>query len=194
MSFHFKPREYQDDAEASIFEYYAAGNQGHPVVAMPTGTGKSVVIGGFIVRVMTTWTGQRILMLAPTKKLVEQNAEKLLTMWPGAPLGICSASLKRYETALPVTFGTIGTVINRKEKLSTKERPIDLVLVDECHLVSDNEATQYRKLFDYLLEINPDCKFIGLSATPYRLGLGHEITPCWKRELFVLRFGRYPRF
>src|SRR5690606_2703188 len=47
--------------------------------------------------------------------------------------------------------------------------------VDECHLVSDNEATQYRKLFDYLLECNPDTKFIGLSATPYRLGVGHIV-------------------
>lgn len=173
--FHYQPREYQGWATDAFFGYYANGHEGHPVIAMPTGTGKSVVIAGLCTTILTSWPGQRILMLAPTKELVEQNAEKLRSIWPGAPLGICSASLNKYETSAPITFGTIGTVINRKEQLATKQRPIDLVFVDECHLVSDKESTQYRQLFDYLLECNPNVKFIGLSATPYRLGVGHII-------------------
>jgi len=169
MTFAFQPRDYQAWASAGFFSYFEKGGTGHPVIAMPTGTGKSVVISDLIVTILGTWAGQRILMLAPTKELVKQNSEKLLTMWPSAPLGVCSASLDRYETGLPVTFGTIGTVINRKEELGR----IDLVFIDECHLVSDNEATQYRTLLDYLLEKNPNCKAVGLSATPYRLGVGH---------------------
>lgn len=169
MSFQFQPREYQGWATDAFFGYYNNGHDGHPVIAMPTGTGKSVVIAGLITQIVTTWNGQRILMLAPTKELVEQNAEKLRSIWPAAPLGICSASLNKYEVGRAVTFGTIGTVINRKEQLGR----IDLVFVDECHLVSDKETTQYRVLFDYLLEQNPLVKFIGLSATPYRLGVGH---------------------
>ena len=171
--FHYQPRDYQGWATDAFYGFFTAGNPGNPVIAMPTGTGKSIVIAGLCTTILTSWPTQRILMLAPTKELVEQNAEKLLSMWPAAPLGICSASLNRYDTASPITFGTIGTVINRKEKLATKDKPIDLVFVDECHLVSDNESTQYRKLFDYLLELNPNTKFIGLSATPYRLGVGH---------------------
>lgn len=171
--FHYQPRDYQGWATDAFYGFFSAGNPGNPVIAMPTGTGKSIVIAGLCTTILTSWPTQRILMLAPTKELVEQNAEKLLSMWPAAPLGICSASLKRYDTASPITFGTIGTVINRKEKLATPDKPIDLVFVDECHLVSDNEATQYRKLFDYLLECDPNTKFIGLSATPYRLGVGH---------------------
>lgn len=173
--FQFQPREYQDWASTAFFGYYQTGNDGHPVIAMPTGTGKSIVIAGLCSAIMTSWPTQRILMLAPTKELVEQNGEKLMAMWPAAPLGICSASLNRYDTGAPVTFGTIGTVINRREKLATAERPIDLVFVDECHLVSDKETTQYRKLFDYLIDCNPNVKFIGLSATPYRLGVGHIV-------------------
>lgn len=173
--FHFQPREYQGWATDAFFGYYNDGNTGHPVVAMPTGTGKSIVIAALCSTILASWQTQRILMLAPTKELVEQNAEKLLSMWPGAPLGICSASLNKYQASMPITFGTVGTVINRKEQLATKEKPIDLVFVDECHLVSDKEATQYRKLFDYLLDCNPDVKFIGLSATPYRLGVGHIV-------------------
>ena len=173
--FLYQPRDYQGWATDAFYGFFTAGNPGNPVIAMPTGTGKSVVIAALCSTIMTSWPTQRILVLAPTKELVEQNAEKLLTMWPGAPLGICSGSLGRYDTALPITFGTIGTVINRREKLATKDKPINLVFVDECHLVSDKESTQYRKLFDYLLDCNPDTKFIGLSATPYRLGVGHIV-------------------
>lgn len=173
--FHFQPREYQDWASNGFYSYFEDGGDGHPVIAMPTGTGKSVVIAMLCSTIMSRWTGQRILMLAPTKELVEQNAEKVLSIWPSAPLGICSASLNRYDTATPLIFGTIGTVINRKKDIASADRPIDIVFVDECHLVSDKESTQYRKLFDYLIDCNPSVRFVGLSATPYRLGLGHIV-------------------
>lgn len=173
--FQLQPRDYQDWATNSFYAFFEGGNDGNPVIAMPTGTGKSVVIALLCGTILTSWPGQRILMLAPSKELVEQNAEKILSIWPSAPLGVCSASLGRYDTAQPLIFGTIGTVINRQEQIATKDNPINLVFVDECHLVSDKESTQYRKLFDYLLECNPDTKFVGLSATPYRLGVGHII-------------------
>ena len=173
MSFHFQPRDYQQWATDAFYGYFQNGGEGHPVIAMPTGTGKSIVIALLSTTILQQWHNQRILVLAPTKELVEQNVEKVLAMWSGAPVGVCSASLDRYDTANPLIFGTIGTVINRKEQIATKARPIDLVFVDECHLVSDKETTQYRLLFDYLLELNPNTKFMGLSATPYRLGIGH---------------------
>lgn len=169
--FHFNPREYQGWASDAFFGYFEGGGQGHPVIAMPTGTGKSVVIALLCSTILTQWQGQRILVLAPTKELVEQNAEKLRSLWPGAPIGICSASLGRYDTAQPIIFGTIGTVINRKEEIGHR----DIVFVDECHLVSDKEATQYRSYFDWLLEQRAHTRFCGLSATPYRLGVGHIV-------------------
>lgn len=167
--FTFQPRDYQTWACNSFFDYFTSGGVGNPVIAMPTGTGKSVVIASLCTTIMTQWLGQRILMLAPSKELVEQNAEKMRAFWPAAPLGVCSASLNKFDTAAPLLFGTIGTVNNRREAIG----PRNLVFVDECHLVSDRETTQYREYFDWLLEQNPETKFIGLSATPYRLGVGH---------------------
>ena len=41
----FAERWYQSEAEFAIYEYFRQGNIGNPIVAMPTGTGKSVVIG-----------------------------------------------------------------------------------------------------------------------------------------------------
>jgi DNA repair protein RadD len=40
----FTLRDYQEEAVYSVFDYYASGKVGNPVVAEPTGTGKSVVI------------------------------------------------------------------------------------------------------------------------------------------------------
>ena len=49
---------------------------------------------------------------------------------------------------------------------------IDLMIVDEAHLISHNTDTSYRKLIHYLKIINPAMRVIGLTATPYRLGHG----------------------
>lgn len=161
-------REYQDWAKDAFFAYFQ-DHAGNPVIAMPTGTGKSVTIADICIEIVVTWNGQRILILAPSKELCVQNGAKFTAMAPHIPVGVCSASLNRFETGLPITIGTIGTVYNRRDKLGR----IDLVFIDECHLVSHKDETQYRLLADYLLEVNPQCKFVGLSATPYRLGLGH---------------------
>lgn len=81
-------RDYQDYAIESIFRYFEEGGEGNPVVAMPTGTGKSVVIGGFIQRAFQRYPGQRVMKLTHVKELIEQNFEKLLAIWPTAPAGI----------------------------------------------------------------------------------------------------------
>jgi DNA repair protein RadD len=50
---------------------------------------------------------------------------------------------------------------------------VDLVLIDECHLVSHKQEGGYRKLIDDLMRVNPALRVIGLTATPYRLGHGY---------------------
>jgi len=162
-----KPRPYQTAAKQSIFDYFAA-NDGNPVVAMPTGTGKSIVIADFIESALNWYPNQRIMMLTHVKELIEQNFEKLLSIWPTAPAGIYSAGIGRKDTNCKITFGGIGSV-NKKAHIFGHQ---DLILIDECHLVSPNQSTMYNKFISDLKEINPYLKIIGLSATPYRLGLG----------------------
>ena len=53
-----KPRSYQIEAEKSIWDYFATKN-GNPVIAMPTGTGKSVVIAMFLKSVFTRYPNQK---------------------------------------------------------------------------------------------------------------------------------------
>ena len=42
------PRDYQAYAIQSIFDYFNNGGKGNPLVCLPTGTGKSIIIAGFL--------------------------------------------------------------------------------------------------------------------------------------------------
>jgi DNA repair protein RadD len=161
-------RDYQEYAVQSIYAYFEAGNKGNPVVAMPTGTGKSHVISGFIYGLFAQWPTQRVMMLTHVKELIEQNAKKLEEAWPFAPMGIYSAGLKAKQAGYPITFAGIQSCA----KAAALFGHIDIILIDECHLVSPNQNTSYQKFIADLKIINPALKVVGLSATPYRLGLG----------------------
>lgn len=163
-----KPRPYQNDAVDSFFSYYMEGNTGNPVIAMPTGTGKSIVLASLFERIIRTWPRQRIMMLTHVKELIEQNYSKMLKIWPTAPVGIYSSGLRRRDYGAPVTFAGIASVAKRPELFGW----IDLIFIDECHLVSDKANTQYRKFIAALMKVNPNLKVAGLTATPFRLGQG----------------------
>lgn len=174
-------RDYQEAAIDSIFDYFGSGNRGNPIVAMPTGTGKSIVIAQFIRRVFGWWPSQRVMMLTHVKKLIEQNAEKLQEVWPTAPLGIYSAGLSSRESNMPIIFGGVQSVAKHIQR-SLKEENVpdhlkhfgfrDLLLIDECHLLSPAEDTQYQYVIAELQKINPNLKVIGFTATPYRMKQG----------------------
>lgn len=164
-----KLRSYQEDAVKSIFQYFGKGCKGNPVCAMPTGTGKSVVIGAFIRKALELYPGTRVMKLTHVKELIEQNFEKLLAIWPTAPAGIFSAGLKRKDAGHPIVFGGVASVA--KATLEDFGR-IDLLLVDECHLISPKESTMYQVIISQLKTLNPNLKVIGFTATHYRLGSG----------------------
>lgn len=163
------PRYYQVDAVHAIYNYFASGKVGNPLVAMPTGTGKSIVIGEFVRSIFHYFPGQRIMMLTHVKELIEQNLDKLLTLWPTAPAGVYSAGMKRKESHFPITFGGVSTVAKAS---ADRFGRIDLLLIDECHLVSNNDSTMYQVIIKELRQINPFLKVIGFTATDYRLGWG----------------------
>jgi len=162
-----KPRPYQLDAVNSIYNYFMMAD-GNPIVAMPTATGKSVVIGEFIRGIYQYYPHQRVMMLTHVKELISQNMEKLKAIWPLAPAGIYSAGIGRKESHFPITFAGIGSVAKKAEFFGHQ----DLILIDECHLVSDKDTTMYRSFLTALKKVNPKLKVIGFTATKYRLGLG----------------------
>jgi len=163
-------RPYQWKGVESIWEYFATKG-GNPIVAMPTGTGKSLVIGGFVRTVFEKFPNQRVMVLTHVKELIEQNHERLFDIWPTAPAGIYSSGLNRRDVYNNIIFAGIGSVAKRASEFGH----IDLVLIDEAHLVSPSDDTMYRKFINDLLAYNPNLKIIGFTATPYRLGHGEIV-------------------
>lgn len=165
-------RDYQKEAVESIFTYFQKEKTGNPLVVAPTGSGKSLIIAEFARQVLTQWPSQRILVVAHRKELLEQNAQELWSQWPGAPIGIYSAGLNLRHLGRPLTIAGIGSVYRRASQLGH----VDLLLIDEAHLVPSKGMGMYRTLIQELLAQNPHMRVIGLTATPFRLDQGflHE--------------------
>ncbi len=175
-------RWYQEEAVDSLFSFFDANGgtgpdgapiRANPLVALPTGTGKSFVIGKFLERAFRPYPQTRVVMATHVKELIGQNAKQLLRIWPTAPLGIYSAGLKQKDFIQPIVFGGVKSMLG---KIDETGRSIfgfrDLLVIDEAHLVGQSADASYLKLILELTAINPYLKVIGLSATIYRLGMG----------------------
>lgn len=160
-------RPYQQEAVDSIFAWFEK-ETGNPLVVLPTGAGKSLVLAAFIHAVLSSYPRERILVLTHVKELIAQNHAQLLRCWPGAPAGICSAGLRRREHDAPILFAGIQSVFRHAAKIGW----VDLVLVDEAHLIPKEGFGMYRALLKDLLSMNSKLKVIGLTATPFRTGEG----------------------
>lgn len=150
-----------------FFDYYRSPDS-YPLIAMPTATGKSWVIAGLTQRVYEINPRLRVIMLTDDETLIAQNLEKLLTIWPAAPVGVHSAGLKRYDVVTPIIFGGIQSMY-RKAALFGH---VDFIMIDEAHMVSPKAMTMYRKFLSQLKFVNPNLRVIGFSATCFRMGQG----------------------
>lgn len=161
-------RDYQQRTIDQLYTWFSEHSEGHPCLELPTGSGKSHIVAALCKDALESWPGTRVLMLTHVKELIRQNANKMLEHWPEAPLGIYSAGLNRREIGQPITFAGIQSIRNRADDIGY----IDLVIVDECHLINHKQQGGYRGLIDDLTVINPALRVVGLTATPYRLGHG----------------------
>jgi DNA repair protein RadD len=161
-------RNYQVRALQQLYDWFAKNSKGNPVLNMPGGSGKSVVIASLAKDALQNWPETRVLMLVRSKELVQQNSAKLRQVWPNAPMGIVSASLNKKQYGEPITYASIDSVAKRAGLIGW----IDLCLIDEAHMCSPSEEGNYRRLLFDLLAINPNMRVVGFSASPYRLGHG----------------------
>jgi DNA repair protein RadD len=135
-------------------------------------SGKSIVISDFVRDIFRYFPNQRIMMLTHVWKLILQNKEKMEMFWPNAPIGIHSAGLGLRDVIMPIIFGGVQSVAPTLEKNPKAFGHRDLLLIDEAHLLSAEEDSQYLSIIKILKSINPLLKVIGFTATPYRLKMG----------------------
>jgi DNA repair protein RadD len=161
-------RDYQQRTIDQLYAWFEAGGKGNPCLVLPTGSGKSHIVAALCKDALQNWPDTRVLMLTHVKELIEQNAEKMRLHWPGAPMGIYSASIGKKQLGEPITFAGIQSIRTKAKQIGH----VDLVIIDECHLVNHKDEGGYRQFLADLKAINPALRVIGLTATPYRLGHG----------------------
>ena len=166
-------RPYQQRAIDQLYAWFEARKDegGNPCLVLPTGSGKSHIVAALCKDALQNWPETRILMLTHVKELIQQNAAKMREAWPNAPLGIYSAGLGRRDLGEPITFAGIQSIRKRAAQIGH----VDLIIIDEAHLVGHRDTGGYRDFIRDLTAINPALRVVGLTATPYRLGHGEII-------------------
>ena len=135
-----------------------------PLIVLPTGSGKSVVIAE-LCKAIQQWQG-RAVILAHRKELLSQNAEKLRLA--GCDAGIFSAGLNQYDSESDFLCAGIQSIYKRANEIGRR----DVVIVDESHLIPPDGDGMYQQFLRELRDICHHACLVGLTATPYRCGSG----------------------
>jgi DNA repair protein RadD len=175
-------RTYQQEAVDRTLNYFRK-RRDPALIVLPTGAGKSLVIAE-----LAKIAIGRVLVLAHVKELVEQNHLKYESY--GLHAGIYSAGLNQKDSEQKVIFGSIQSVAKAKDAFF---KDFTLVVIDECHRVGLEPDSQYAKVITQLKLNNPRICILGLTATPYRLGLGWIYNYALRGELKTqeLRFFKH---
>lgn len=160
-------RDYQRRAVDETLAALALGE--NPCLMLPTAGGKSLVLAELCRHFVSI--GKRVLMLTHVKELIEQNSKELHGYWREltggqyAPLGIYSASIGKKQLGHSITYAGIQSIASRASDLVGL---VDVVIVDESHLIPTKGEGRYRQVATALHGV----PWIGLTATPWRLGHG----------------------
>ena len=154
-------RDYQKKAvEAGIA--HAKISLESQVIVIPTGGGKSHVVAE-LATILAQLTKKKILCTAPSADLVIQNTKKYKATGHNASVFCASAGMKSLKE--DVIFGSPLSLLNSVDKLGV----FGAIIIDECDLISKTVKT----LIENLKVKNPLIRIIGLTATPYRMGMGY---------------------
>ena len=84
-----------------------------------------------------------------------------------------SAALGQRDLDQPVTIASIQSIYKRAAELGR----IDVCIVDEAHLIPEDDDGMYRRFLADAKLVNPKLRVFGLTATPYRLKSGMICSP-----------------
>lgn len=156
-------------------EYFSLKKAEPSIIVAPTAFGKSIVIAS-----IAKGVGERILVIQPSKELLEQNYNKFIGL--GGDASIYSASMGEKEIG-SVTYATIGSIVNIAHKF--KQLGIKKVIIDECDRFPREPGGMLRKF----LTNAGITHVLGLTATPLKLqtNLGNDGMPFSKLVMLTSR-------
>ena len=128
-----------------------------PQLQLPTGAGKTVIAAHMATGARRK--GNRSAFTVPLISLIDQTVERFVENGiPLADIGVVQANHALKRPQAPIQICSVQT-------LAKREFPaVDFIMVDESHL-------QHRVVYDWMEEC-PDKIFVGLSATPWAVGMG----------------------
>ena len=176
-------RDYQIEICESVREAFKKHRS--VMMQMPTGTGKTVVLASLVQQYLDKRLVLRdqhcqVLIVAHRIELTEQMGEHLKRY--GIEYGVIAGGRKTKE-AEPVIVASIQTLSSKLSSLSSLLSP-SLIIIDEAHHAV---AKTYRQLWD----VWPEARFLGLTATPYRLSgegftdLFDVLVDSWTMKRFI---------
>ena len=154
MKTQIKLRDYQSECIEKI--KWGLSLEGNDLVQLPTGAGKSIVIAE-----LANHLNQDVLILQPTKEILEQNKNKLAQYVDQDEIGVFSASLGE-KIVKKYTFATIGSIYKVPEQFEH----FKTVVIDEAHLLNPKDTGSMFQSFLKAIKVN---KVVGFTATPYRI-------------------------
>ncbi len=142
----------------AINNVYSAIEDGHNkiVLAATTSFGKTVVAAKLCLDVVAL--NKKVLVLVHLEPLINQTNEKLWSV--GLRPGFIKAGYEENFDA-DIQIASVQTLAQRD---NWKHLDFGMILIDECHTTMFYQATKD------LMELYPSAIFIGLTATPKRLG------------------------
>lgn len=160
----YKLRQYQQDAVDKLI--WSQKLEGADICVLPTGSGKSLIIAELAIQ-----TNAHVLIIQPSKEILEQNVVKLSMYVEESKIGIYSASVGRKDIGL-YTFATIQSIYKNPKEFEHFE----YIIIDECHLVNPKDKNS---MFMTFLKGIGNPKVVGLTATPYRLDTTYTREADW---------------
>ena len=151
-------RPYQIEPVRKAIDFFRQEDPDPALLVLPTGAGKSIIAAE-----VAAACPDPILVVQPTKELLEQNLSKYrLLCGKLAPAGVYSASFGKKEID-HVTFATIGSI----KSIGAQFRQLGFrkMLIDEAHLYPRKEQS----MLGEFLRDSGIRHVLGMTATPLKL-------------------------
>lgn len=154
-------RQYQTESLNALRTNLAKGVMAQ-VLQMATGAGKTTVASA--VMQGANAKGNRAYFIVDSLELVDQAAARFES--DGLQVGVIQGDHWMTDYSKPIQVATIQTLRNRWPEIAPQLKP-DVLMIDECHVLHGAHKSIIEEC------VNTGVPVIGLSATPFRKGLGH---------------------
>ncbi|HBO2361339.1 DEAD/DEAH box helicase [Pseudomonas aeruginosa] len=153
-------RQYQSDALNDLRRGIRDGHLVQMLMA-PTGAGKTTIASAM--KIGACAKGKRAFFIVDSLELVDQAAKRFYE--DGLEVGVIQGDHSWTDYSKPIQVCTIQTLRSRWKDLADHLKP-DLVVIDEAHVLHKMHQEIITECVDRKIPV------IGLSATPFRKGLG----------------------